>query len=650
MALHPDRTSPNPRPSAANANATAIDANVPVDVDAHVPVDVDAHVQIGVDAEGRVTHWNAAAERLTGRLAADVRGRSLASLLGPAGPGGQAQLAAIVESSDDAIVSKTLDGIVTSWNRGAQRIFGYTAEEMIGQPMTSIFPADRYDEEPQILARIARGEKVEHFETVRRRKDGSLVHVSATISPMRDETGRIVGASKIARDITERIQAERTIWLQANVDTLTQLPNRRQFQERLKQELARARRSHKRVAVLFVDLDRFKEVNDTLGHQAGDALLQEAARRIQASVREIDIVARLGGDEFTVVLPDLDAADAAAEIARRLNASLFEPFELGDVPVHISGSIGFALFPEDGESTDELLQHADLAMYASKQHGRNQARHYHQALETAARQRVTLIADLRRAIAQDELWLAYQPIVRLSDGGVDHHEVLLRWDHPERGPMPPETLVALAEEAGLMLLLGDWIFDQAVDQLARWRDEAGDRPARLALNVSSIQLRAEPAYFGRWLDRLAERGLEPDLLVFDVAEPSLAAHAEALVPVLDRLRQAGLRVAIDDFGSGRTSMVQLQRMGAETIKIDHSFLRGIEHDAQVLALCEGLVELAHKLGLRVIAEGVETATQRAVLEAIGCDLGQGHLFAAPSRNGQCVSHPDGPALSRTLHA
>ncbi|RZS54550.1 putative bifunctional diguanylate cyclase/phosphodiesterase [Sphaerotilus mobilis] len=533
-------------------------------------------------------------------------------------------LAAIVESSDDAIVSKTLDGIVTSWNGGAERIFGWRADEMIGRPMVSIFPADRIDEEPQILARIARGEKVEHFETVRRRKDGSLVDISATISPLRDETGQVIGASKIARDITERIQAERTIWRQANVDTLTQLPNRRQFHERLQQELVLARRRHRHLALLFIDLDRFKAVNDTLGHQAGDDLLQQASRRIQSCVRAVDTVARIGGDEFTVVLPDLDTASIASEIAQRLNATLFEPFQLGNVPVHISGSIGVALFPQDGESTEELLQHADLAMYASKQQGRNQARHYHHALESAARQRVALIGDLRVAIEQDTLDLACQSVYSLNDGAVDHHEVQLRWDHPAHGHLDADTLFKVAEEAGLMLRLGDWIFDRALALLQRG---TGGGPLtaspRLAMRVSPIQLQAEADYFSRWLDRLDTLGLARDRIVLGIAEPTLTARADTLLPALTRLRAAGLQIAFDHFG-GASSMVHLHRLGARTLKIDRDMLRDIEHDAQVLALCEGLVELAHKLGLRVIAGGIESAAQRHVLEAIGCDLGMGH--------------------------
>jgi diguanylate cyclase (GGDEF)-like protein/PAS domain S-box-containing protein len=533
----------------------------------------------------------------------------------------------LVDSTTDAVVTKNLQGTITSWNHAAEAIFGYAAAEMIGQPMAKVFPADRLQEEPMILARISRGERVDHFETVRVRKDGSLVNVSVTISPLHDSAGRIVGASKIARDITERIQAERTIWLQANYDTLTSLPNRRHFQERLVLELARARRMQRHVAVIFIDLDRFKDVNDTLGHQAGDDLLVQAAQRIRTTVREIDTVARMGGDEFTILLPDLLAGDEVDPIAQRLNICLFEPFNLGEIAVHISGSIGVALFPQDGDSSDVLLQHADLAMYESKRLGRNQARHFATALESTARDRIRMTNDLRHAVERGELSLSLQPVVNLRDGSVCHHEALVRWTHPVFGAVSPEVFLPLAEETGVIRDIGDWMFDTAVRQAAA-RNRAGGPVALVSLDVSPVQLQAGIGYFRRWLDQLERLDLPAHVLALEIAESALAEPSDGVGDLLRRLADAGVALIVDRFGAGQTCLSRLSRLDAGMLKLDSSLTRELGVDGKGTQLCTAIVQMAHALGLQVVAEGVETPAQRVLLSGIGCDFGQGHLFAA----------------------
>lgn len=553
----------------------------------------------------------------------------------------------VIDSTTDAVITKDLHGIVTSWNRAAESIFGYSAAEMIGQPMVKVFPADRLQEEPMILARIGRGERVDHFETVRVRKDGSLVNVSATISPLHDSEGRIVGASKIARDITERIQAERTIWLQANHDTLTSLPNRRHFQERLTLELARARRMQRHLAVMFIDLDRFKDVNDTLGHQAGDDLLVQAAQRIRAAVREIDTVARMGGDEFTILLPDLVAGDEVEPIARRVNLCLFKPFTLdGQTSVQISGSIGVALFPQDGETADVLLMHADQAMYESKRLGRNQARHFAKALESNIRDRMRLTHDLRHAVERGELSLSLQPLVDLRDGSVRQHEALLRWVHPVFGAISPSVFMPLAEETGVIRDIGDWAFDTVARQAAA-RSRAGSPVIPVSLDVSPVQLHAGLGYFRRWLDEWARLELPADALALEIAESALAEPSDGVGELMQQLGAAGVPLIVDHFGAGASCLSRLNRLDIGMLKLDPSLLRDLGVDGKSTRLCEAMVQMAHTLGLQVVAEGVETPAQRALLARMGCDFGQGHLFAAiePGPGAEVPAPPAWPAAA-----
>lgn len=593
------------------------------------PIDVSVSLSPIRDLAGQVIGASKIARDISSRVENERRARELAR---------QSRVyAAIVESSDDAIISKTLEGTITSWNRAAERIFGYTAEEIIGLPMTTLIPADRLGEEVDILARLSRGERIEHFETVRMRKDGGLVNISATVSPLMDDHGQVIGASKIARDITGRIQAERTIWMQANYDTLTQLPNRRHFQERLHSEIARAGGAGKHMAVLFIDLDRFKEVNDTLGHQAGDDLLLQAAERIKGALRDADSVARMGGDEFTVLLSDIAGANDATPIAERLNTRLSAPFMLGGVQMHISGSIGVAVYPEDGTTVDELLKHADQAMYESKRLGRNQTRYFAQALENNMRDRMRLIADLRQARTRQELQLVYQPVVNLRDGSVCKCEALLRWMHPVLGPISPATFIPLAEETGLINDMGDWVFHTAVQQALQWQAQFGDG-IQIGINVSPVQIQNGAGYFQKWVDELQRVGLPGSALGVEITEGEMVDHSDSTAECLRLLRQSGLELAVDDFGTGYSCLASLSQLDINYLKIDQSFTKSINADHRVLALCEAIVVMAHKLGLQVIAEGVETDKQLALLRQIGCDHAQGYFFAMPGSAAEIERH------------
>lgn len=537
-------------------------------------------------------------------------------------------LSAVVEGSDDAIICKTLNGTVTSWNGGAERIFGYSAQTMIGLPITVIFPDDRLHEEQLLMEQIRRGARVDHFETVRRRVDGTLIDVSVTLSPILDKEGTIIGVSKIARDITNRKRAEALIWTQANYDELTRLPNRRLFSELLERELQRARRNQRHVAVLLIDLDRFKEVNDSMGHHVGDLLLIQASERFKSGLRAADIVTRLGGDEFAVMLPDLAEPSEAGVTARRLIEQLQQPFKVADQQVFISASIGMASFPDDAEATVDLLRFADLAMYQAKRLGRNQATYFTEGLHDLVQLRLSLANQLRTALALDQFSLVYQPVLDLRSGEVRKCEALIRWNLPGRGVISPVDFIPIAEETGQIHGIGDWVFRQVAEQAVVWQQRYGVN-FQVALNMSPVQIASGEQLCARWLEKTTELGLPGDSLVVEITEGVMVDQSANTAEVLAGLRAAGIQISIDDFGTGFSSLSYLQKLDVNYLKLDQSFTRALKSGSKELAMCEAIVVMAHKLGLLVVAEGVESEEQKNLLQDIQCDYGQGYLFSKP---------------------
>ena len=463
------------------------------------------------------------------------------------------------------------------------------------------------------------------------RPDGGVVWVDASVTAI--DTARHGGPHHLCmlEDVTDKRQSEALIWQQANFDTLTQLPNRRMFHERLRQALAQGRRDASRVAILFIDLDHFKEVNDTLGHHQGDILLIEAARRIRVGVRETDTVARLGGDEFTVILSDLDDLQQIDRIARQILDGLLAPFLLGQEQAFVSASIGITLYPDDAGNIEDLLKHADQAMYVSKGAGRNRYSYFTPALQVAAVNRMRLGADLRTALRERQMQLVYQPIVALRSGRIAKVEALLRWNHPQRGVVSPPDFLALAESSGLIVEIGDWVLRAAAEQLQRWR--AAGYPIgpdlQLCINQSPLEWQREADAPGAWLRQLAALDVPASAIVLDMREDALLGAGGGMAQRLQHLRAAGLQIALDDFGSGHASLTQLQQCGIDYLKIDGAMIGKLAHGASELALCEAIISVAHKLGLQVIAEGVETAAQYALLLETGCDFAQGYLFAPP---------------------
>jgi diguanylate cyclase (GGDEF)-like protein/PAS domain S-box-containing protein len=540
-----------------------------------------------------------------------------------------ARLAAIVESSRDAIIGVALDGAVFSWNAGAERLFGYSDDQMIGRSLDRLSPPELAGEHRDLLSWIATGTPIDEFETVMRHRDDHRIAVALTISPTGDVTGALTSASVIVRDISERKELEEQLTRQAFHDALTGLANRALFRNRVQHALAGAGRHITGVAVLFLDLDGFKTVNDSLGHASGDQLLLAAAQRLTASVRPGDTVARLGGDEFAVLIDEASEQVATATAARVLK-TLEEPVTVDGREVVVSASIGIVL-GDLGHGADELLKRADTAMYAAKAAGKSRYMMFEPHMHDRVLERLEIGTELQLALQRDEFVLHYQPIVRLADGTIEGVEALIRWQHSGRGLVPPALFIPIAEESGLIESIGRWVLDQACRQAQAWQ---GQGELGISVNLSGRQLQ-NPAMVGDVRAALDRSGLAPGRLTLEITESILMSDTAESLDRLRELKDLGVRISIDDFGTGYSSLSYLRRFPVDVLKVDKSFindLTGREDDAD--AFVGAIVQLGRTLRLKTVAEGIENEHQRQALSRIGCDFGQGYLFARPAPPGE----------------
>ncbi|HZV99737.1 MAG TPA: EAL domain-containing protein [Methylophilaceae bacterium] len=428
-------------------------------------------------------------------------------------------------------------------------------------------------------------------------------------------------------DISARKQSEAQVIRLAHYDAVTNLPNRVLFLDRFQHEIKNAHRTGQAIALMYLDLDRFKEVNDTLGHDIGDQLLKETAQRLVSCVRATDTVARLGGDEFTVILNIHDHTHSAEHVAQNILKILAKPFHLGNEQVYVTTSIGISIYPEDAEDVEVLLKNADQAMYAAKAHGRNRYYYFTPSMQEAALTRMRLTSDLRIALQADQFKIFYQPIVDLSTGKIHKAEALIRWQHPARGLINPTEFIPIAEETGLIFEIGDWVFNEAANQAAKWRRLRPD--FQISVNKSPVQFRTGGKSHINWQNHLSSLELPGNSIAVEITEGSLLDASTSVMNQLDEFRKTGIQIAIDDFGTGYSALTYLRRFNIDYLKIDRSFITNIMAGSSDMILCEVIIVMAHKLGMKVIAEGIKTKKQLDLLVNAGCDYGQGYWFSQP---------------------
>lgn len=516
-------------------------------------------------------------------------------------------------------------------SKGGKSMFGF-ADDEIGNDMSEWNARVHPDDIVSLLGRIgeffhSKSDKFSGEYRVRCKDESWKWILTRGMVAHRSADGKVTRMIGTHTDLTERKMAEETIRRQAHYDALTQLPNRRLFRDRLEQTIRLSRRDHSSFALMLIDLDHFKEVNDTMGHDAGDLLLVDAAQRIQQCVRESDTVARMGGDEFVVILPDIHEQASIERIAQSIIAKLVSPFLLGEEKAFISASVGITLFPADADTMEALLKNADQAMYVAKQLGRNRFSYFTPVLQENAQKRMRLVNDLRDALASEQFRVYYQPIVELATGDIHKAEALIRWMHPRRGMVNPAEFIPLAEETGLIVEIGDWVLRQAMHQVKRLQ-ASHHRGFQISVNKSPVQFHNDnPVKAAEWLSEMRQNGLQASSLVVEITEGVLLDDNGNVKDRLLASRDAGIQLAIDDFGTGYSSLAYLKKFDIDYLKIDQSFVNNLGTQSDDMALCEAIIVMAHKLGLKVIAEGVETGQQRDLLKRAGCDYAQGFLFS-----------------------
>ena len=513
-------------------------------------------------------------------------------------------------------------------SEGIRTVRGIDPESLIGKRRWEM-PGIAGDENMERhRAMLEAHEPFRDFVLARRNPDGRITYVSHTGRPIFDDKGVFKGYRGVARDISARVEAEDKLARLAHFDALTGLPNRGLLQGRLKRAMARANRADSLVAVMYLDLDQFKEINDSLGHAVGDQVLREAALRLERCVRSTDTVARLGGDEFTVLLEEVRSIDEIGRVADKLLQAVRERAEIAGHELHLSTSIGVTVFPLDGRDADALLRNADLAMYHAKQEGKNNYQFFSHDMGAQTERRVDLQARLRGALARNEFTLAYQPQVDVRTGAIVGFEALLRWSDRELGPVPPAQFIPIAEDTGLIVPIGEWVLYEASRQGKRWLD-AGHGPLSMAVNLSPRQFR-QKNLVQRVAAILAETSFPAANLELEITESSVMHRAEEAAESLRALHALGVQISLDDFGTGYSSLAYLHRFPVTTLKVDQSFVRDIKSDRDDAAIVSTVITLARQLKLKALAEGVETKAQLAFLRARGCDFYQGYLFCRPA--------------------
>jgi diguanylate cyclase (GGDEF)-like protein/PAS domain S-box-containing protein len=542
----------------------------------------------------------------------------------------RSELRSLVDHTPVLVSMQDLDGRIHLINRSFANVLGKTELEIVGHPMAEIFPPQLAEQVARSNRKVLNSGESDQLEVQLRHPDGELHTYRLVKFPLRYlDTEEPFGIGGFAMDITELKRAEEKIRHAAQHDALTGLPNRALVYELGAQMISTSHRHARMLAVMFFDLDRFKPINDTYGHRVGDLMLQEVARRLQGTVRSSDLIGRLGGDEFLAVLTDLASAEHLDGIAAHLLQRLSEPYRIEALELHTSPSIGISLYPGDGTGIDTLIRQADEAMYHAKTSGRNNYQYFSDEIRRNTARVFELEQRLRRSLHKADFDLAYQPIVDMRSGRLMAVEALIRWRQPDGGELMPGDFIAAAEASGLIHQIGEWVIREACRQHDEWMSD-GMPAMRIAINVSPVQFRSAE-FRDRLMAAMGSSTIDPGMLELEVTESTVMSHAEESTRTLLWLKAMGLRVALDDFGTGYSSLSQLAQLPIDKLKVDRAFVTHIDSDPRSLAIAETVLTLGQKLGVEVVAEGIETQAAMSLLRDRGCDLGQGYLIGAPMR-------------------
>lgn len=534
----------------------------------------------------------------------------------------------VYENSAESIVITDEHAIVVDVNPAFTKTTGYEKSEIIGHSMNVLSSGHQssyfYQKMWQEIKQTGRWQG----EMLNKRKNGELYSERLNISTCYNEDGSVYRYIGMFFDITRYKEREELIWRQANHDHLTDLPNRQRFQSYLHDVMLVTEKNNKQFALIFLDLDSFKDVNDNLGHDVGDLLLKKVSERLLSCIRASDLVARVGGDEFTLIVTDIPDQKVIERICEQILTKIAHPYDLGGKTVHVSASIGVTIYPEDATDAVELLKNADIAMYESKQRGPNQYRLFLPAMSQAIQERLRLTKALQNALTENQFVLYYQPIVDMSTGVVKKIEALIRWQHPELGLISPADYIPFAEDSGHIVQIGEWVFYTAVQQAKKLQAKGYYYP--ISINVSPVQFYENGINVEHWVKTIQEAGLTPRSITIEITEGVFLEESQRVSRNLQQLQQAGFLIALDDFGTGFSSLTYLQRYHIDMIKIDQTFVSHLTSgQADNMILCEALLMFVKKLGLEVIAEGVENMLQQELLLKGGCLLGQGYLYSRP---------------------
>lgn len=539
------------------------------------------------------------------------------------------QLSALVFCSiSESIMVTDANGVILDVNPAFTQVTGYELEDVLGHRPSILSSGEQdvsfYRKFWRSLEQTGRWQG----EIVNCRKNGETYPQWMTVNTVYDDNHLPYRRVAMFMDVTEKKNTEALIWRQAYLDQLTGLPNRKLLSDRIEQELRYSKRTGLPTALLFLDLDQFKEVNDTLGHDVGDALLVQAAERISGCLRAVDTVARQGGDEFTIILSQIKNTHVVDAICDKILHEVGKPYQLGEHLAYVTCSIGIAFYPDDGSDSDTLLKGADQAMYVAKKQGRNCYHFFTPEMHDAAMKRMQMVRDLRIAISERQFLLHYQPIVCMDDRSICKAEALIRWEHPEHGMVGPMDFIPIAEETRLITAIGNWVLDESARVVERWQRDYNQR-FQISINISPIQFECLDSRIESWLQQLRNQGLSGQSLVAEITEGVMMNPSPETREKLLAFKDAGVQVALDDFGTGYSSLAYISEYDIDYLKIDQHFVRKLLHTSEAYDLCKAIIDMAHNLGIKVIAEGIETDEQHRILKELGCDYGQGYLYSRP---------------------